>query len=356
MIVRPILTSAVAAAFVLAASTTMLPASAKLHVAAAAAPVPTAQLAPPQLFVRGSRILFNPDGLVVTSTNVFVAWQGQSDHLPGPSTIVKYDRSGKALGSIAIMGRCDGLRLNPVTSLLWATFNNDGLNGNPKRQPLLYTIDPKTLAANLYQFPPTQPHGGGYDDIAFVNGQAYLSASSPTLTAQGINNKPIVYVATLTNAGRVRIAPIINGNASVRNASTKTFGPMNFTDPDSLAVDSNNDLVVVGDNNQQLLIIKSPGQIGAQKASVYSFGTQFDDVAWSSGTSGTLWVADGATNSIYTIAATFPAATVFGETGLGNPIQSFIGTIGSGEIITPLLTQQNGIFAPSSLIFVPTGG
>src|SRR5450755_803661 len=121
--------------------------------------------------------------------------QGQSDHLPGPSTIVKYDRAGHIVDSVAIEGRCDGLRLNPDTKKLWALFNNDGQNGNPKRQPLLYTIDPKTLAATKYAFPAVQPHGGGYDDIAFIDGQAFLSASSPTLTAAGINEKPIVVSA-----------------------------------------------------------------------------------------------------------------------------------------------------------------
>ncbi len=333
-----------------------IPALATTHHTGTAAVTPTAQLDLPKLFIRGSKTLYNPDGLVVTPTNVYVAWQGQSDHLPGPSTIVKYDRSGKQLGSVAINGRCDGLRLNPATNQLWALFNNDGQNGSPKRQPLLYTLDAKTLTTNLYLFPPIQPHGGGYDDIAFINGQAFLSASSPTLNAQGINDKPIVVAASLTPAGKVKIAPILFGNANGYNENSKTFGPLNVTDPDSLAVDSHNDLVLVGDNDQELIVIKNPGQIGSQKVARYGFGTQFDDVAWTTGTSGTLWIADTTQNAIYTIAAAYPAGTVFGEGPAGIPVQSFIGTIDAGEIATPLLTQRDGIYSPTSLVFVPTGG
>jgi hypothetical protein len=348
---RPAYASA-AAAFSIAVCLTTPPAFASTHVASAA-PVATAQLSEPQLFVRGNAKLYNPDGIVVTARYTFVVWQGQSDHLPGPSTIVKYDRAGHIVDSVAIEGRCDGLRLNPDTKKLWALFNNDGQNGNPKRQPLLYTIDPKTLAATKYAFPAVQPHGGGYDDIAFIDGQAFLSASSPTLTAAGINEKPIVVSAKLTTTGNVEIALILKGNATVLNANTGTYTPMNFTDPDSLALDSHNDLVVVGDNDQELVVIKNPGRTGSQTATRYGFGTQFDDVAWTSSNRGTLWIADTTQNAIYTVRAAFPQGTVFGEGPSGIPVQSFIGTIDPGEVITPLLTQRDGVFSPTSLIFVP---
>jgi hypothetical protein len=242
--------------------------------------------------------------------------------------------------------------LNPATNLLWAVFNNDGQNGSPKRQPLLYTIDPTTLAAKLYTFPAVQPHGGGYDDIAFIGGQAFLSAASPTLNAQGVNDKPIVVTATLTASGHVDIVPIIKGNATAYDTNLKQYGPMNFSDPDSLAVE----LVLVGDNNQQLLFIKNPGVAGAQRATVSSYGTQFDDVAWTTGTAGTLWIVDTAQNAVYTVTGTFPRGTVFGEGPSGIPVQSFIGTIGYGQLVTPLLTQNQGVFSPTSLVFVPVGG
>ncbi|MDQ2857144.1 MAG: hypothetical protein M3R53_00650 [Candidatus Eremiobacteraeota bacterium] len=351
--------AASATAFALCASALPVIAG-HLRPASAAATAPTyPQLSEPRVFARGNATLYNPDAIVVTKRFAFVVYQGQSDHLPGPSTIVKYDRSGRAVGSVALDGRCDGLRLNPVTHLLWATFNNDGLNGDPQRQPLLYTIDPKTLAAKLYRFASVQPHGGGYDDIAFVGSHAYLSASAPTLTASGRNEKPVVVEAALTADGKVNIAPILNGTASGWDATNKKYAQFNISDPDSLAVDSQNDLVLVGDNDQQVIVIRQPSGGSTQTIVRYGLGTQLDDIAWTSGTGGTLWIADDALNVIYTVGTQFSPGTVFGESQSGIPVSSFIGTFGAGDargVLTPLLTARDGIVSPTSLVFVSAGG
>ncbi len=324
----------------------------------AASTVAFPQLSEPHVFARGSATLYNPDGIVITKRFVYVDYQGQSDHLPGPSTIVKYDSSGHIVGSVALTGRCDGLRMNPVTHVLWATFNNDGLNGRPRRQPLLYTIDPATLAAKLYRFPLVQPHGGGYDDIAFIGRRAYLAASSPTLTAAGVNDKPAVVEATLTQDGKVDIKPVVYGNTLGYDPTRGSLVRFNITDPDSLAVDSSNNLVLVGDNDQEIVVIEPYGS-SARKFTRYPMATQLDDIAWTTGTSGTLWIADTTLQIIYTVRATFPAGTIFGETPLGLPVQSFIGTFavtkGAG-VLTPLLTPRDGIVNPTSLEFVPEGG
>ncbi len=316
------------------------------------------QLSEPHVFARGNATLYNPDGIVITKKYVFVDYQGQSDHLPGPSTIVKYDLAGHIVDSVALTGRCDGLRLNPVTHLLWATFNNDGQNGSPKRQPLLYTIDPTTLAAKLYRFPLVQPHGGGYDDIAFIGSHAYLAAASPTLTAAGINDKPAVVEATLTSDGKVNIKPLIYGNTLGYDPTDGSQVRFNITDPDSLAVDSHNNLILVGDNDQEIVVIQPFGN-SAQKFTRFKMGTQLDDIAWTSGTAGTLWIADTTLNIIYTVQAKFPAGTIFGESPLGTPVQSTIETFAAVSglgVLTPLLTARDGIVNPTSLEFVPAGG
>jgi hypothetical protein len=355
---RPGRSAIVAAALSIGISTLALPAFGKAQTKAVAPIAPTAQLSVPHLFARGNAALYNPDGIVVTSDYVFVVWQGQSDHLPGPSTIVKYDRRGHALGSLPLTGRVDGLRLNPYTNLIWAVLNNDGQNGSPKRQPLLYTINPNSLATKRYAFPAVQPHGGGYDDIAFVGGKAYLSAASPTLTATGVNDKPVVVSATLTAADTVAISPILYGTAVGYDENTGTFHRLNITDPDSLAVDATNDLVLVGDNDQEVIVIAHPGGGSSQSVRRYGFGTQFDDVAFTSGTSGTLWIADTTQNAVYVVWAAFPSGTAFAEGPAGIPVQSFIGTFAGtfatgGPVVTPLLTQRDGVYSPTALIFVP---
>jgi len=113
---------------------------------------------------------------------VFVDYQNASDTSNTASRIVKYNRSGVALGSVEVLGRCDGMRWNPYTRRIWALVNNDGLNGSPPRQPALYVIDPKSLHATLYRFGTRQPHGGRnrtqLDETAFpasTHGTFYIA-------------------------------------------------------------------------------------------------------------------------------------------------------------------------------------
>lgn len=295
-------------------------------------------------FARGTSSLFNPDGIVVTKQYVFVDYQNASDTSPVPSTVVKYSRQGALLGAVNLNGRCDGMRLNPYTGRLWALVNNDGLNGTPPRQPALYVIEPSSLHATLYHFGKTQPHGGGYDDLAFIGGRAFLSASSPTLSPAGVNEKPIAVEVRL-EGNEADIRPILYGNA---------YG-FNVTDPDSLAVDSKNNLVIVSEGDAQLIVVHNPGQ-GNQKVLRLRVGTQLDDVTATTGTNGTLFVADSTLNVIYSIEATFPRGTDFAEAPLGAPVQSFVGSLDPNTgYLTPLLTVRDGILDPTSLIFVPAG-
>jgi hypothetical protein len=181
--------------------------------------------------------LYNPDAVVVTSTDVFIAYQNNSDTVKGvPSIIVKYSRAGAMEGQVSLIGRCDGMRMNPYTNQLWAPLNNDGLNGKPARQPLLYTIDPTTLTATVHHFPAVQPHGGGYDDLAFAHGHAFISASSPILNSHGINNKPAIDMASLRGS-HVIVTPVVWGNTYGWDIPSHRLMQLNITDPDSMTED-----------------------------------------------------------------------------------------------------------------------
>jgi hypothetical protein len=307
------------------------------------------------IFAQGSSSLYNPDAVVVTSTNVYVAFQNNSDTVRGvPSYIVKYDRSGNMLGQVPLVGRCDGMRLNPYTNQLWALLNNDGLNGHPARQPLLYTVDPTSLVPTLYHFPSVQPHGGGYDDIAFANGRAFISASSPVLNSQGINDKPAILEVRL-HAGNAEIKPVVYGNTYGFNIPTHTFGQLNITDPDSMMLDSHGDVVLSSEGDAQLIFVRHIGE-RSQSVSRLPAGTQLDESAWTTGTSGTLFVADSGANIIYAVAAQYDAGTIFSEAGQGAPVQGFIGALDPNTgILTPLLTARDGMINPSTLVFVPAG-
>lgn len=303
-----------------------------------------------RVFARGNAKLFNPDAIIVTKPFVYVDYQNDSDTAPTSSVIVKYDRaSGRTLGKVDIFGRCDGMRFDPYTKTIWALVNNDGANGSPPRQPALFVIDPRTLAKTQYAFPSTQQHGGGYDDLAFVNGRAFASASSPTLLGSGINNKQAV-VQLVLGAGTVTPTPIFFGNSTGLDLATGKVGPLNISDPDSLAVYGKS-LVVVSEGDAQIAIVAHPGE-ATQSISRLPTGAQLDEVAPTIGTSGTFFVADSTLNAIYQIRATFPVGSFFVEAPQGSLVQSFIGTLDKATgVLTPLLTQLQGIVDPGVLVF-----
>ncbi len=348
-------TAASAAASVVVAVSASTPAvTARTHHAASAIATAAYPRFETRIFVRGSSKLFNPDGIIVTKHYVFVDYQNASDTTPAPSTIVKYNRFGAVLGAVNLNGRSDGMRWNPYTHKVWALVNNDGLNGTPPRQPALYVIEPKTLHTTLYHFGKTQPHGGGYDDLAFIGGHAFLSASSPTLTPTGVNDKPIAVEVRL-EGNEADITPILYGNAYGFNLVSGKTEQLNVRDPDSLAVDSQNDLVIVSQGDAQLIAVRNPGERN-QSVLRLPVGTQLDDVAATKGTNGTLFVADSTLNVIYSIKANFPSGTNFAEAGLGAPVQSFVGSLNTDTgTLTPLLTIRDGILDPTSLIFVAPG-
>jgi hypothetical protein len=90
---------------------------------------------------------------------------------------------GEPLKSWNVLGHSDGMRMDPATHLLWTTSNEDG-------NPAFATINTVTGVVTPYTFP-APPHQGGYDDLYFLNGNAFIAASNPTLDASGLDRHPV---------------------------------------------------------------------------------------------------------------------------------------------------------------------
>src|SRR5258708_36702395 len=126
------------------------------------------------LFARQTSAFNSPDSLVVDNGFVYIDYQTTTpkdctDN--NTSTLVQYDMHGKMLKTFTVPAHRDGMRADPSTHLLWVTSFEDG---NPK----FFTIDPASGTITPYTFPPT-PHGGGYDDLCFLNGLFFIPASIP---------------------------------------------------------------------------------------------------------------------------------------------------------------------------------
>ena len=300
------------------------------------------------VFAQGTTSYFNPDSVEVAGKYVYVGYQNitAKDGSDGKSsTVVQYTLQGEVVQTFSVLGHCDGLRFDPYTNLLWATSNEDG-------NPRIVTIDPASGTITPYSFPPT-PHGGGYDDLAFVNGKAFIAASNPTLNSAGVNVFPAVDEISLSN-GQAILTPVLYGNATALDTTTNQQITLNLTDPDSMTIDLQGDLVLDSQADAELVFLHNPGT-AQQTVTRVPLGTQVDDTIWIPSSEGRMLVVDAKQNTIYTVtigSTDFTPGTVYTEAPSDSSVAGFVGTVAlTSGTITPVLI---GFGSPTGLGFIPS--
>jgi hypothetical protein len=271
-------------------------------------------------FAEGSNQFRNPDSIALDGSTIYIGFQNVtakdgSDHKT--STIVEYKMDGTVVKQFAVPGHNDGLRVDPATHFVWATSNEDG-------NPVLNVIDPASGTVTPYTFPAT-PHGGGYDDVYFMNGKAFIAASNPTLDASGTNVFPALDTITLSGSKAV-LTPILMGNAKATDTISGASVTLNLTDPDSLTVDNKGQLVLVSQADSELVFIKNPGT-PQQSVSRTLVGNQLDDTVWSTSDHGRLLVTDGNSNAIYWVHVDGSTGTVYTQAPDDSGVVGFVGTV-----------------------------
>jgi hypothetical protein len=213
------------------------------------------------------------------------------------------------------------------------------------------TIDPTSGAIASYTFPKT-PHGGGYDDLYFLNGMTFIAASNPTLDKNNQNPYPAVDQITLSN-GQAVLKPILMGNATATDTTTSPPSQvtLNIIDPDSLSTDGKGDLVLVGQADNDLITISNPGTT-QQKVSRIPVGTQLDDTVWAASAQGRLLVTDGATGLTFWIQPShYPLGTIYTEAPSDSGVGGFVGVVDPATgFVTPVVI---GLVSPTGMLFVP---
>jgi hypothetical protein len=295
------------------------------------------------LFAHNPSGITGPDSLVVDNGNVYIDYQNSTAKDctdKNTSTVVQYDMSGKMLKSFTVPGHSDGMRADPSTHLLWVTSCEDG---NPK----FVTIDPSSGTVTPYAFPNPTAHGGGFDDLTFLNGLVFVAASNPTLNSAGVNVYPAIDKMTLSN-GKVNLTPVLMGNATATDLIAKAKTTLNLIDPDSMTVDSNGQLVLVNQAGSQLVFLKNPGT-PQQTVTSEPVGNQLDDTVWSPSTPGRLLVTDGTIGSTYWINA-YPG-TVYTQAPDDSGVVGFVGVINmTTGFVTPVVI---GFAKATGMLFVP---
>lgn len=297
------------------------------------------------LFAGATTNANHPDEVRVVGDKVWIAWQNSSakdGSTTKPSTVSEYTTSGKLLKSWSVTGHADGMRMDTATGQMWVTTDEDG-------NPRLYTINPSSSTPTQYKVPKTS-WGGGFDDIEFVNGSAFISASNPTLNSAGKNTAPALVKVTLSGT-TAKLTPALMASATATTLSPPVSTvKLNLTDPDSQSTDPQGDLVLMSQGDGELLFVHNPGT-ASQTVKVLTVGTQVDDTIWPTSAHGCLLVADNA-SGVYSVCSTIwvPGLPVTDSPNDAGVI-SFVGTLNltTGQV-TPFLV---GMGNPHGMAFIP---
>jgi hypothetical protein len=297
------------------------------------------------LFAGATTAANHPDDIRVVGDKVWIAWQNSSakdGSTTKPSTISEYTTSGKLLKSWSVIGHADGMRMDPSTGQMWVTANEDA-------KARLYTINPSSSTATTYTVPATA-WGGGLDDVTFVNGTAFISASNPTLNGAGKNTGPALVKATLSGT-TVILTPALAGQPTATSLNPPiTSTKLNLTDADSQTTDPQGDLVLMSQADGDLLFIHNPGT-SSQKVSYLSVGTQVDDTIWPTSSNGCLLVTDNNSGVFSVCSDIWVTGTPVSASPNDATVISFVGTLSmsSGQL-TPFVV---GIANPHGMAFIP---
>ena len=222
----------------------------------------------------------------------------------GASEIVQYSPGGAVEHTYSISGLVDGLKFNPVTGIVWALQNNDGNATLSLINPTTHVVSgPLSYASPPYVYGSTS--GRGYDDVAFLDGNVYLSytnpanATDPVVQELNQGNNPS---ETLTTTNLVTASQLNQPMPDTDSLKSTWFGDLVLT--------SEGDGPGTGNPVGGYTLISHPAaadqtvtNIAVTDAKGDSV-TGMDDVVFPSRSAGTLYVTDTGANTVYALSLT----------------------------------------------------
>ena len=294
-----------------------------------------------------------PDSITLDNGTAWVAYTNGADStgLFGHSTIVQYSASGAELHRYNLAGYVDGLKLDPYTGQMWALQNQDG-------NSTLTTIDPVTHVVDGPFHYAVRSSAQGYDDVVFRGGQVFLSYTNPPGTSGDPTLVRLLDPTNLTTPLKTRTI-LTDGTLGLDTVTGRMeIAPQ--TDPDSLKLAPNGDLIFSSGNDGDILAIEHPGAPGQTMKftpirGVTPGNAGLDDVILPSATSGTFYIADTKNNRVLKVHMT----------GLNlNDYYASVGSLNafgqvdpSTGVFTPLVSSANApgfsFGSPHGVEFVP---
>ncbi|HEY1885257.1 MAG TPA: PEP-CTERM sorting domain-containing protein [Roseiarcus sp.] len=248
----------------------------------------------------------NPDSVTIGDGSLWIEYGNTADSTGagGSSTIVRYGLNGAIQHTFSIAGEVDGLKVNPVTGVVWALQNQDGNATLSLINPTTNTVSSAlSYASPPYVYGPNSARG--YDDVAFLASKVYLSYTNPV--------NPTDSVLQVLNNGD-------NPTGTLTTTSILTAQQTGVPVPDTdslkstpgggLVLTSEGDGAGTGNPVATFTLIANPGAANQTVTNVPvtdAMGTDaeaMDDVLFPGVTQGTLYVADTSGNNVYAIRLT----------------------------------------------------
>lgn len=284
-----------------------------------------------------------PGAIAFTGGSIYVAYNNGAalDGSSGSTTIVQYSLAGAVGTTFTVPGANAVLKTNPQTGLLWALQN-------PAGNSVLVVLNPSDGDTETYPFPaPAQ--GGGYADLAFLQGERYVTASTPSGSPNSASAILSVELTTATTGNSITLIPVLAGNAQATDSLTGSSVSLNLQSPTDLEFDNLDDLIMNDRTDTQLITIhdaNAPDQSVYRTAlTLNSEAVQIGNTSFVTSANGTLYVSDPGAETVYAVSKPLLSdGKVYTTTG------SMVAKIDldSGQL-TPVVT---GLVTPTNVTFI----
>jgi hypothetical protein len=310
-----------------------------------------------------------PDSITIGGGSIWVEYgDGASSTGGGASTIVQYSISADGMtGTVENTyadgsGLADGLKYDPATGLVWVLNNNDANANLLFINPTTNQMSAPLTYGGLY---PSESSTRGFDDVAFDGKQVFLSETNPNTATSG---DPVI--VELQN-GQAPFGPNFGMHRTLQTKSILSYGAtgtdlntgqtnqlLPMTDPDSLKLLPNGDLLLTGEADGAYIFVQNPGT-PHQTQSFVTLPTGYvpDDAIMPTSTSGTFYISNQGGNDIISVQVTGLITTdLYADitTAPNAPDGELVQIDPSTGAVTPV-TGIKGLNNPHGLAFVPSG-
>jgi hypothetical protein len=292
-----------------------------------------------------------PDSITIGGSSIWVEYGNgaSSTGAGGSTTIVQYSMIGQVENTYTVTGLADGLKYDPTTGNVWVLLNNDGNSTLQFINPATHQISGTLTYGSGYVYGPNSSRG--FDDVVFDGSRVFLSETNP------VNPGDPVIVQLLNGQapfGTLQTTSILSfGDTGTNLVTGQTNQPLPITDPDSLKLLSNGDLLLTGEADGAYIFVKDPGTAQQSESFVtLPTGDVPDDAIMPTSSSGTFYISNQGGNDIISVQVTgLNTHDLYADITDANNQGELIQIDPNTGVVTPIVT---GLTAPHGLAFVPS--